>query len=99
MRCQKCNGTGKKQKMVMVFWRYAHYPFVLASPGFRSVQGTYYCPSYSHAFTPLRVMPLKEGTLVKAALEQLEVDHKRAIEDANIAARVRLLATVPWLKI
>lgn len=44
-------------------------------------------------------MPLKEGTLVKAALEQLEVDHKRAIEDANIAARVRLLATVPWLKI
>jgi len=95
-KCMECDGTGEAQRFQMIFWGYDLFPFILGSRGFLRDDGLAFCPSYNACFRPLKVMSLEDGKKFKAALDELEKEHKVVTEALQKSYRMRVQQIAPW---
>lgn len=95
-RCMECDGDGKWHHFEMIFWHYDHFPFVLASRGFRRKNGLAFCPSFNSSFEPCKILPLAEGQALKTKLETLTAEREAMLETVEKTFRIQLHELIPW---
>jgi len=96
LKCTECDGTGDARNFQMIFWGYDLFPYILGSRGFLRDDGLAFCPSYNGCFRPLKVMSLEDGKKFKAALDELEKEHKVVTEALQKSYRMRVQQIAPW---
>lgn len=69
----------KKQRLY-AFWKYDGYPYILGAEVIQFFEnGSVECVGYAgYAFKPVKILPLKQGAILKEKLRQLEKDRQKA---------------------
>lgn len=84
---------------LFAFWSYDRFPYVLGGPIEKMIEGGYIkATNYgSSCFNPIKILLESEGEELLLKLEELRVQHKKALDQVNDEYNIKLKELAPFV--